>query len=111
MTVDQLIELEIKARDLIAELEKEIAAVDLAPPGQLDGTEGRLSRQDSLMRHQIEKEAQRRRQLRLRLINDALLRMDDGTYGICSHCGAGIEFTRLESQPESPVCAKCAGAG
>ncbi|GAB4244786.1 MAG: hypothetical protein OHK005_09780 [Candidatus Methylacidiphilales bacterium] len=108
LTVDQLIELEIKARDLIVQLEEELATVDLAPPGKLDGTEGRLSRQDSLMHHQMDQEAQRRRQLRLNLLREAVKRMDAGTYGLCAACGHPIGFDRLDLQPETPLCAACA---
>ncbi len=79
-----------------------------APPGQLDGTEGRLLRQDSLMRHQMEKEAARRRQLRLSQLRDALIRMDNGEYGFCSNCQNEIEFSRLEIQPEALICGPCA---
>ncbi len=107
MTIEQLIELEIKVRELVAELEQAITHADLRPPGQLDGTEGRLSRQDSLMRHQMEMEAQRRRQLRLQLLKEALHRMDAGTYGICKACGKEIEYSRLELQPEALVCSDC----
>jgi len=108
--VDQLIELEIKVREMISALENEIvnAGKHAAPPGQLDGTEGRLSRQDSLLNHEIAKEAQRRRHLRLKLLYDALQRMDDGAYGICSNCKSDIELSRLEIQPETPICGKCA---
>lgn len=109
MTVEQLIEMEIKVTETIRALEEQIAQADLKPPGQLDGTEGRLSRQDSLMRHQFDQEAQRRRQQRLVLLKDALRRMDDGTYGICANCGRPITWERLIEVPEIPVCTSCAG--
>lgn len=98
------------AREQVAALEQEITEAEAhsAPPGQLDGTEGRLSRQDSLMRHQIDKEAQRRRQLRLRLLQEALCRMDAGEYGFCANCEREIEVSRLEAQPESTLCSLCA---
>lgn len=110
MDIDQLIELEIKTRDLVAALEQEIqdAEKHKAPPGKLDGTEGRLSRQDTLMNHEFAKEAQRRRQVRLQLLKDALERMDLGTFGQCANCSAAIENDRLELQPETLVCANCA---
>ena len=110
MSVDQLIELEITVRETITKLEEEIQEAEShgQPPGQLDGTEGRLSRQDSLMRHQIDKEAQRRRHQRLRLLHESLLRMDAGEYGICSRCHGEIEYSRLELQPEATLCSSCA---
>jgi len=110
MDADQLIDLEIKTRDLVAQLEAEIEEAEKhkAPPGKLDGTEGRLSRQDSLMRHEMDKEGQRRRQQRLHLLNDALHRMDTGEFGYCVNCHAEIDYERLEMQPETRVCGTCA---
>lgn len=112
MSIDELIELEVRVRDLVSELEKDIAEAGEhdAPPGQLDGTVGRLSRQDSLMRHQIDQEAQRRRHLRLRLLHEALLRMDSGEYGSCQNCHREIEPGRLEIQPEALLCGTCASS-
>lgn len=110
MTVDQLIDLEIKVREMISALKKEIEEAERhsAPPGQLDGTEGRLSRQDSLLNHEMGKEAQRRRNLRLRLLQKALEMMDDGSYGFCANCGREIEYERLDAQPETMICGSCA---
>ena len=34
--------------------------------------------------------------------------MDEGTYGACHNCGAEIEYDRLDAQPETQLCAKCA---
>lgn len=108
MTVDELIELEIKTREMVAQLEKEISGAALAPPPKLDGTEGRLSRQDSLQQHEIALEGQRRRQLRLQQLQAALRRMDRGEFGRCASCGRGIEYARLELQPQTLACGTCA---
>ncbi len=77
-------------------LEKEIADTELhsAPLGQLNGTEGRLSRQDSLMHHEIAKEAQRRRQMRLKHLRGAVQKIDIGEFGFCANCKSEIEFSR-----------------
>ena len=110
MTVDELIEIEIIARDLVAELEKEIdeARKHAAPPGKLDGTEGRLSRQDSMIHHEIAKDAMRRRKTRLARLREALERMDRGNFGHCANCGADLEYDRLCLQPETILCSPCA---
>src|SRR5258708_11506868 len=39
---------------------------------------------------------------RLRLIDDALKRLDDGTYGICRICGRQIPPERLQLLPGTP---------
>ncbi|MBC6696198.1 TraR/DksA C4-type zinc finger protein [Terrisporobacter mayombei] len=41
-------------------------------------------------------------------INEALEKMEDGTYGICTNCHKEIEKDRLEIIPETTLCAECA---
>ncbi len=41
-------------------------------------------------------------------INEALDKMEDGTYGICTNCHKEIEKDRLEIIPETTLCAECA---
>ena len=41
---------------------------------------------------------------RLRLVDDALRRLDDGAYGTCVVCGRPIPPERLELVPETPYC-------
>lgn len=43
----------------------------------------------------------------LRAIGAARARIEDGSYGSCSHCGADIPFARLEVQPTAERCAPC----
>ncbi|WP_018132788.1 TraR/DksA C4-type zinc finger protein [Effusibacillus pohliae] len=45
--------------------------------------------------------------LRLALIDEALERMEDGTYGICAHCGQAIPFERLQAEPAAEFCVQC----
>lgn len=45
--------------------------------------------------------------IRLRLVEEALARIDSGTYGICPRCGATIDLARLEALPEAPLCLEC----
>ncbi|HSJ64305.1 MAG TPA: TraR/DksA family transcriptional regulator [Gemmatimonadaceae bacterium] len=44
---------------------------------------------------------------RLEAIDAALARIADGSYGICSGCGARIPFGRLIVMPESALCMAC----
>ena len=41
---------------------------------------------------------------RLRQVEDALGRIDGGTYGTCIACGRPIVNERLELVPETPYC-------
>jgi DnaK suppressor protein len=45
---------------------------------------------------------------RLRQVDEALQRMDEGTYGICVDCGEEINPARLEARPLSIRCVECA---
>ena len=40
-------------------------------------------------------------------IEKSLQAMEDGSYGICSHCGKEIEMERLKIRPESSSCVEC----
>jgi RNA polymerase-binding transcription factor DksA len=44
----------------------------------------------------------------MRLIQEALRRMDQGTYGACVECGQPIAPRRLEALPEADRCLACA---
>ena len=40
-------------------------------------------------------------------IDDALVRIDDGTYGLCDECGEEIGLKRLEARPVTTYCIDC----
>ncbi len=44
---------------------------------------------------------------RLRAVEDALLKMNKGAYGVCEKCGGEIEPEILEIVPESRLCKLC----
>ena len=43
-------------------------------------------------------------------IEDALDRVEDGTYGVCEGCGKGIGQARLEAMPSATLCIDCKAA-
>lgn len=45
--------------------------------------------------------------LRLRAIDDALQKMEQGTYGLCDECGTEIPLDRLEAVPHTTKCQDC----
>ncbi|MBN2471352.1 MAG: TraR/DksA C4-type zinc finger protein [Anaerolineae bacterium] len=47
---------------------------------------------------------------RLRLVEDALTKFKQGTYGTCENCGKEIDIARLEAIPYTPYCLECAEA-
>jgi DnaK suppressor protein len=69
---------------------------------------GRLSRMDALQGQQMALAAERRRQVRVARIHEALRRIDDGEYGCCVSCGEEIPDRRLEADPAAHQCVTCA---
>ena len=43
-------------------------------------------------------------------VEESLVRIDEGTYGICDLCGTAIPVTRLEALPYTKLCVACASA-
>jgi RNA polymerase-binding transcription factor len=48
-----------------------------------------------------------RERVKLKQIDDALERMDEGSYGVCESCGLEIAEERLEAMPFSRLCRDC----
>ena len=47
-------------------------------------------------------------QSELRQVDDALARLDAGTYGVCANCGRRIPAARLKVRPFAELCVPCA---
>lgn len=43
----------------------------------------------------------------LKKIKEALARIEEGTFGICTDCGDEIELRRLEARPTAELCIRC----
>jgi DnaK suppressor protein len=50
----------------------------------------------------------RRTRRKVRSLQEALARFEEGTYGICERCGRQIGTQRLEALPEARLCIDCA---
>jgi DnaK suppressor protein len=48
-----------------------------------------------------------RERVKIKQIDDALGRMDEGTYGVCESCGLEIAEERLEAMPFTRLCRDC----
>lgn len=48
-------------------------------------------------------------QLELKAVREALVRMDEGSYGACLECGEPIGALRLSVLPEAALCVGCQG--
>ncbi len=82
---------------------------DNRAPVTLDQTSvGRLSRMDALQNQAMALATERRRADTVRRIDQALARLDAGTYGACAVCGEDIAPRRLALDPSVPTCLACA---
>lgn len=99
-------------RDL---LEKELTALTrqverarAAGPVTLDQTSvGRLSRIDALMNEGLSQGTNARAVEELGLVENAIARLESGTYGFCHSCDRPIAVDRLMVIPEARDCATC----
>ena len=46
----------------------------------------------------------------LAMVDAALAKMDEGTFGVCERCGNEIAEARLEAMPTTRYCISCASA-
>ncbi len=70
---------------------------------------GRLSRMDAIQVQAMAVATEARRQNRLRRIEAALGRLDDGDYGYCLGCDEAIPAKRLAIDAAVTRCVDCAG--
>ena len=69
---------------------------------------GRLSRMDAMQGQAMAQENERRRILKLELIDAALKRITNNDYGACLSCDEDIAIKRLKFDPTSTLCIECA---
>jgi DnaK suppressor protein len=48
-----------------------------------------------------------REQKLLKKIDEAIARIDNGSYGVCESCGGEINSKRLEARPVTTLCIEC----
>jgi len=83
---------------------------DARKPVELDQQSvGRLSRMDAMQVQAMAIESERRRAARLRQIDAALARMEEGEFGYCIICGEDIAPKRLAHDPAAATCVACLG--
>lgn len=87
---------------------KDATAADRKPVELDQARVGRLSRMDALQDQAMAQAVDDRRGLQIKRIDAALSRVEAGEYGFCTTCGEDIEPRRLELDPATPQCLKCA---
>ncbi len=107
MDVDEAKIALIAMRDEILALSE--AAKDNRKPVTLDQQSvGRLSRMDSLQVQAMDKAQDAARAKKLLRIEAALGRIAEGDFGYCVTCDEAIGEKRLEIDPSTPLCIRCA---
>lgn len=94
---------------LIAEREQvlaELAGIEVAGPGQMTyGSQAAAA--THVFEQQRDLALRDRDQQHLAAIDDALARLDAGTYGTCTSCGKPVAPERLEALPSAALCIDC----
>lgn len=85
------------------------SAADASAIVELDQSKvGRLSRMDAMQGQAMAQASRERREVKLRLIDAALARIDADDYGYCQNCDEPIAPSRLEFDPTVLLCIDCA---
>lgn len=100
-----------RVEEEIAELEtmRTASKGDRAPVALDQQSVGRVSRIDSLQVQAMSNATEARRQLRLRALNAAKTRLQEGEFGYCGECGEFIGLKRLQVDCTAVKCITCAG--
>ena len=110
MSPEKLLKFKGRIQDLMEEIEQDLQQEnDGEKVVELDTSIGRLSRMDAMQNQQMALELRRRKENQLMRLENALKRIDKGTYGACGKCKSPISEDRLDIQPDAVLCVKCAG--
>lgn len=99
---DRKVQIENRIAELTAQMQKISKDLDQPLPAHLEDQAIDLEDDEVLER------LGRANQQELRLLNDALKRIADGSYGICAKCGEDISQARLDAVPYAVICRNCA---
>ena len=109
MDADRITYFRGRLKSLVDEIEAFLeTSKDSAGVVELDTSIGRLSRMDAMQDQQMALELRRRKKRQLLQVNNALKRIEENLYGLCSLCSQPIAEERLEAFPEVLTCVNCA---
>jgi RNA polymerase-binding transcription factor len=101
---------EVEARARVSSLQDEIAAV-MAASADANNDDEHDPEGATIAFERAQLQALlRAAEVHLGQVERALQRLSDGTYGVCSSCGADIPPERLEVLPTADKCVVCAAA-
>jgi RNA polymerase-binding protein DksA len=88
-----------------ARLLKELDETVIAPGPMTYGSQASAASQ--VFEQQRDLALRERAETQLKLVDDALARLDEGTFGRCQRCGKEIAAERLEALPWAALCIDC----
>lgn len=111
LTPDEMALIATRLRSQRAELmaQRETTRDSRAPVELDQASVGRLSRMDAIQVQAMALAAEQRRLDGIGRIDQALTRLEDGSFGECIVCGDPIAPKRLELDPAIATCIACAG--
>jgi DnaK suppressor protein len=104
---DLLLAEQARTIDRIRVLEREFA--DIAEAASADGTDDEHDPEGATLAFERQHTAALLDQAREQLaaVDEALQRLDDGSYGRCTRCGHPIAGERLAARPTATTCVTC----
>lgn len=96
--------LDVKLEELLADVEKTVSGMNRTDEEHFPDPGDRASLETE--RNFTLRVKDRERKL-VAKVKEALQRVEDGTYGICEHCGEDISEKRLEARPVTTSCIEC----
>ena len=98
-------------RALLLEQRRQIESLHASQTTEREDVVGDVEDEGDLSHSDVDKDLAfnlgERETHQLQEIDDALRRIDDGTYGTCLRCGKPIDEARLEAVPTARYHAKC----
>jgi RNA polymerase-binding protein DksA len=101
LSPEAVAELKAMLEDERAEILSEVTDPDSLETDLADDPGTRLSEREELETINALQSAQ------LEQVDQALTRIEDGSYGRCQECGVEVPFERLEALPSTPYCVEC----
>jgi DnaK suppressor protein len=88
------------------EIQKRLASEETEIELDVDGDD--IDRASGNVIGKLAEDLAKRQLQQLRRIEEALVRIDDGTFGECEECGEDILEKRLMAKPDATTCIVCA---
>jgi DnaK suppressor protein len=110
LTDTQIEELREELERTLARIERSLKLNGGGNTNEIDQSAvGRLSRIEAIQNQGLTRNLRDRERHQLEQVVEALKRLDDGTYGLCTSCRGAIQHERLLVFPEASTCTACTG--